>query len=325
MASDFYVLLAAALRLVASKEVLMKYHLKGLRVILLSLVLILLPAPTFGAGVPPRGRISAKSIEDFYSLPGSLNLSCYGSAVVRLSAKTPKIGVRFTRLNPKSEINARKRQLRLLNSVKPKTTLSKRRAARLQSELSQFSQACTICGSLRIRCRGGACRSSSPSSTSSSSNSSLSSSSSSSSAPPASCTAATAAWQTQALSPQFGTFTLEYDATPLDTGMDGIVALSNGPGTVYADFAVLVRFANGLIQARNGADYGADAPMGYLPNTSYHFRLVVSVPNHSYSVYVTPKGLAEQLLATEFAFRDEQAAITQINIAGVQRDRKSVV
>ena len=60
---------------------------------------------------------------------------------------------------------------------------------------------------------------------------------------------------------------------------------------------------SGNIDVRNGGSYAADATMAYSSGTSYHFRLVVNVPNHTYSVYVTPAGQSEVTLAAGYAFR----------------------
>jgi hypothetical protein len=45
----------------------------------------------------------------------------------------------------------------------------------------------------------------------------------------------------------------------------------------------------------------------------YHFRLVVNVASHTYSVFVTPAGGSEQTVATNFSFRSEQSGVTSLN------------
>src|SRR2546429_8085671 len=52
--------------------------------------------------------------------------------------------------------------------------------------------------------------------------------------------------------------------------------------------------------------------MAYEAGTSYHFRLVVDVPSHTYSAYVTPAGGTEQTIGTGFAFRIEQNAVASL-------------
>jgi len=51
--------------------------------------------------------------------------------------------------------------------------------------------------------------------------------------------------------------------------------------------------------------------------TTYHFRLDVNIPTHTYDIYVTPAGATEQLVGKGFAFRTEQAAVSVLNNLGV--------
>ena len=124
-----------------------------------------------------------------------------------------------------------------------------------------------------------------------------------------------ALWQNRPLaSNQTGTFTAEMNATPLGTNIDAGVGLSNGAQTTYASLASVVRFNSlGRIDARNGGVYAALSEIPYSPNTSYHFRFVVNVPAHTYSVYVTPAGSSEQAVGINYAFRTEQATVTGLN------------
>ena len=122
-------------------------------------------------------------------------------------------------------------------------------------------------------------------------------------------------WQNLSLvSPQGGTFTAEIDATPLAPGTDAGVGLSNGSQTTFAGLACAARFnTNGKIDARNGGSYAAASTIPYSPNTTYHFRSVVNVPAHTYSVYVTPSGASEQIVGVNYAFRTEQATVSSLN------------
>src|SRR6266704_5824720 len=100
--------------------------------------------------------------------------------------------------------------------------------------------------------------------------------------------------------------------------MDGAVGLSNGPGADYTTLAAIVLFSStGTTQARNGSAYAA-ATIPYSGGTTYHFRLDVDIPSHSYTVYVTPTGSTEQLLGSNFAFRTEQAAVSVLNNLGLK-------
>lgn len=113
---------------------------------------------------------------------------------------------------------------------------------------------------------------------------------------------------------QTGSFTAEVDATPLGSGIDGAVALSNGPQTTFTGLACIGRFnSSGFIDARNGGAYTAATSIPYLANQTYHFRFVVTLSNHTYSIYVTPPGQAEQAVGLNYAFRTEQQSVTALN------------
>jgi hypothetical protein len=132
--------------------------------------------------------------------------------------------------------------------------------------------------------------------------------------PDPSCLSTAGAWRNSAFASQNGSFSAEFDATPSAVNLDGVMGLSNGAASGYASMAAIVRFnTNGLIDARNGASYAANASIPYAAGTAYHFRVIVNLPDHTYSVYVKPFGGVERLLASNFAFRSEQAAATLLN------------
>jgi hypothetical protein len=134
------------------------------------------------------------------------------------------------------------------------------------------------------------------------------------------CFTATAGgnWTNNGFTSQAGTFTAEWDATPSAAGIDAVMALSNGTQTTFAGFACIARFnVSGTIDARDGGTYHAASSTTYVANTTYHFRLVVNVPAHTYSVYVTPAGASEQVVGLNYAFRTEQATVSSLNNYGL--------
>jgi len=119
---------------------------------------------------------------------------------------------------------------------------------------------------------------------------------------------------------QTGTFTATFDATPALSHMNSVVALSHGAGTTYTAFANLVAFNGtmGTILARNGGVYAGPTPaIPYSGGNTYHFRLAVNVPSHTYSIFVTPPGGSELTVGSNFAFRTEQNTVTSLNNYGV--------
>src|SRR5579864_3333595 len=136
---------------------------------------------------------------------------------------------------------------------------------------------------------------------------------------PSATAVANSTWTNSSFITQNSAFEADWDAIPTTSGMDGVMGLSNGPQTDFTGFASLVRFysGTGTIQARNGGNYASDITLSYTPGLMYHFRLLVNVSNHTYSVYVTPSGSNEQLLASNYSFRTEQAGVTALNNVGI--------
>src|SRR5262249_38895723 len=133
---------------------------------------------------------------------------------------------------------------------------------------------------------------------------------------PPGCVTATSggSWQNRPFATQTGTFTAEFDATPSAFPINSVVGLSQDAQNAYTGFAALARFnPEGSIDARNGGAFAAVSTIPYSANVTYHFRLVVNVPAHTYSIYVTPEGQAEQPVGLDYAFRIEQNTVTSLN------------
>ncbi|MFW6154714.1 MAG: PKD domain-containing protein [Planctomycetota bacterium] len=121
-------------------------------------------------------------------------------------------------------------------------------------------------------------------------------------------------WPNSVLPTQTGTFTCEFDMVPNSDGMDGVTGLSSGIGDWWTDLACIVRFnTSNQIDVRDGSGYTADTTLSYTQGVTYHVRMVIDIPNNTYSVYVTPDGQSEVTLATDYAFRTEQQGITSLD------------
>jgi chitinase len=113
---------------------------------------------------------------------------------------------------------------------------------------------------------------------------------------------------------QSGTFTTTFDATPSISPENAVVALSQGAATAYTSMSCIARFnATGQIDAYNGTAYGAATTINYSAGVSYHFRMVVNVPAHTYSVFVTPAGGSEITVGSNFAFRSTANTVTSLD------------
>jgi hypothetical protein len=128
-------------------------------------------------------------------------------------------------------------------------------------------------------------------------------------------------FKSQPFTARDGTFTAEADVTPGTDGMDGALALSSGPQRTWRGQAAIVLFnASGQIVARNGGVYQARSAIRYQAGTTYRVRMDVNVAARTYSVYVTPAGGSEFLLAADYAFRTEQASVTSLSAWGLIAD-----
>ncbi|MGA3008476.1 MAG: chitobiase/beta-hexosaminidase C-terminal domain-containing protein [Opitutaceae bacterium] len=121
-------------------------------------------------------------------------------------------------------------------------------------------------------------------------------------------------WHALAISPAAtGTFTATFDATPSVSPENAVVGLSSGAATAFSKLGCIVRFnPSGDIDAYNGSAYGVSV-ISYSAGVSYHFRLVVNVTAHTYSVYVTPAGGSELTVGTNYAFRSTANTMTSLN------------
>lgn len=137
--------------------------------------------------------------------------------------------------------------------------------------------------------------------------------------------AGAAQWQNMAFNPQTGTFSAQWDATPAQSNMDGITALTLGPQTTWSGLAAIVRFnSSNTIDARNGGAYAAVNSIPYVANNTYRVRVEVNVPAHVYSAWITPPGGAEQVLAQNYAFRTEQQSVTSLDNFTVEAEIGSI-
>lgn len=135
------------------------------------------------------------------------------------------------------------------------------------------------------------------------------------------CIASAPEWRNLSFLPQNGTFEIGFTAIAKNAFLDAIVGLSAASSTRFSGSSVLIRFnPGGTIDARNGGAYDAKSQIHYVVDQPYQFRVVVNVPAHTYSVFVTPEGGTEIKLAVDFAFRTEQNAVTSLGFWNLWSD-----
>ncbi|WP_375767969.1 glycoside hydrolase family 88 protein [Archangium gephyra] len=100
----------------------------------------------------------------------------------------------------------------------------------------------------------------------------------------------------------------EFDVTPLAKPIDGVIGYADTSTTVtgYSSLAMAIRMNNtGFFDVRRGGEYAALASVPYQANATYHVRMRTDLGAKTYSVWVTPPGGTEVLLADRFAFRSD--------------------
>jgi len=106
---------------------------------------------------------------------------------------------------------------------------------------------------------------------------------------------------------------LDFYVTPKNNNMDGVIGLSNGNASGYADVAVSVRFnADGFIDIRDGDVYRADTPIAYHACDKFRIQLNVDMQNHTFSAAVDTGDMLASL-ASVAKFRTQQQNVSQLD------------
>ncbi len=132
------------------------------------------------------------------------------------------------------------------------------------------------------------------------------------------CQKATGGWGNISFPSQTGVFSAAFDATPMgytnSQGSMSYVGFSGGVQQQFDGLAAIISFVpNGNILARDYNHYSFTNQMSYNLGSTYHIRFAIDLNRHTYSVYVTPPGGTEKLLALNFSFRYEQKSIMLLN------------
>jgi hypothetical protein len=133
------------------------------------------------------------------------------------------------------------------------------------------------------------------------------------------------AFTVSAFEPQTGVFTAWFSVTPSTAPTNSVIGLSDGdvgPGSgntpLHELHQILIRFAMaGTLDARNGTAYQANSVIMYKA-IQYDFRLVVDVPNKTYSAYVSWAGQPEITIGTNFKYRETAKVPTKFDHWAVQ-------
>lgn len=128
-------------------------------------------------------------------------------------------------------------------------------------------------------------------------------------------------WKSFNVSTQTGTFTVQFDLVMSLSNTQGYITVQNGTITDTPQGACIIYVhQSGVIWARNGSSYTSNGTVRFTAGTSYHFRLEINVPSHTYSIYITPSGGSETTLGANYAFRTEQSGVNQLTGWGVRSE-----
>lgn len=113
-----------------------------------------------------------------------------------------------------------------------------------------------------------------------------------------------------------GLDTATFTATASGPAVDAVIGLSSGFPTSFTSLATAVRFApNGMLDARDGAAYRADAFEPY-STAPIAVRMIADLSSHTYSVFEGGPPFAREL-ARGYRFRTEQAGVTKLDFLGM--------
>ncbi len=128
-------------------------------------------------------------------------------------------------------------------------------------------------------------------------------------------------WEATPFTPQTTAFIAQWEMTPNENLMNGVVGLSPAPAGAYGELAIIVRFNDqGFIDARDGSSYTATSAVPYTKDVAYQVRTEVDLSTATYNVYVTPAGGEEQTVGENFAFRTEQASATELGYYNINTE-----
>ncbi|HYJ10637.1 MAG TPA: hypothetical protein VEX18_16555, partial [Polyangiaceae bacterium] len=127
---------------------------------------------------------------------------------------------------------------------------------------------------------------------------------------------ATSGFVNHGLALQGGVFSLSFEATPTTAASDALVGVALGPADAYADLAAIVRFnRDGFIDARSGSSYRALSVIPYSAGVTRRVYISIDLTTRVYSAWVD-----DQQLASDFAFRSEQASALALDSLALKVD-----
>lgn len=103
-----------------------------------------------------------------------------------------------------------------------------------------------------------------------------------------------------------GDFGVKVSAVATTVNANAVFGMGGTQVGSFGDFNVIVRFNDqGFIDVRNGGGYGADVNVPYAPGEEYGFFIEGNIDSKTYDVTVVAPDGTETILATDYAFRED--------------------
>ena len=115
-----------------------------------------------------------------------------------------------------------------------------------------------------------------------------------------------------------GLATMTFDFMPLDKSQDLTIGYADSSTAIDGWSKIPMIISNELgvddvyFTARNGGGYEYLEPVPIINNKIYHFRIEADLAAKTYSVYITPQGGTEKMLAENYAFRTNAPAMDDV-------------
>ena len=118
----------------------------------------------------------------------------------------------------------------------------------------------------------------------------------------------------EAIEPQTHNFEATWTAVATADSVDGVLGFSEVLPASYGDFDLKILFKNnGFIMVSDSADFEADSMVAYVADQAFAFKMVADIDAQTYSVWVTPEGEDEILLADAYYFSPQADSVESIN------------
>ena len=114
---------------------------------------------------------------------------------------------------------------------------------------------------------------------------------------------------------QTSNFTWTFRASATPAGSDVVIGLSSTPVSAFSQLAAGMRFSTAnVIDAVNGASFGAVNAFTYVPGTTYEFVCTVNVATKTYSATVSQIGGSPVTIANNYAFRQQATELDNVGM-----------